>query len=74
MDLDLLFVLGICLAVLMVPAVVSAILDGRAPRTPAFLVVVSAVLIGYPIVQKPGSYSFQNIPDIFAKVIGQYVG
>lgn len=73
MDLDLLFVLGICLAVFMVPAVVSAILDGRTPRTPAFLVIVSGLLIGYPILEKPSSYSFSGIPNTFTSVIARYV-
>ncbi len=73
MDLDLLFVIGVCLVVLLVPAIFSAILDGRTPRTPALLVIISCFLIGYPIFERPGAYSFANIPDVFAKVVGQYI-
>lgn len=73
MDLDLLFVLGVALGVLMIPAVVSAILDGRTPRTPAILLIVSGLMIGYPIMQKPNAYSFAEIPELVTKVLGRYV-
>ena len=72
LDFDLLFVLGICLGVLILPAVVSAILDGRAPRTPALLLIISALMIGYAVLQKPTGYSLASIPDVFANVIARY--
>ena len=72
MDTDLLFVLGIVLVVLTIPAIISALIDGRAPRTPAFLVIISALMIGYAVQQKPGSYGFDKIPDTFVRVIARY--
>lgn len=71
-DLDLIFVLGVCLAVLILPAIVSAILDGRTPRTPALLLVISALMIGYAAFEKPSAYTLSNIPDVFANVIARY--
>jgi len=71
-DTDLLFVLGIALVVLSLPAIVSALIDGRAPRTPALL--IAASMIGYAILQRPMAYNFDQIPDVFARVIARYTG
>lgn len=72
MDSDLLFVLGIVLSVLMVPAIISALIEGRAPRTPAILVIVGGLMIGYAVMQKPMTYGFNTIPDTFVRVIARY--
>jgi hypothetical protein len=73
-DTDLLFVLGIALVVLSLPAIVSALIDGRAPRTPALLILIAASMIGYAILQRPMAYNFDQIPDVFARVIARYTG
>lgn len=72
MDPDLLFVLGMSLGVLVIPAIVSALIDGRAPRTPAMLLIIGGLMIGYAVMQRPASYSFDNIPATFSKVITRY--
>lgn len=72
MDPDLLFVLGIVLGVLMIPAILSALIDGRAPRTPALLVIIGGLMIGYAVMQKPTSYGIDQIPDTFVRVIARY--
>jgi hypothetical protein len=73
-DTDLLFVLGIALVVLSLPVIVSALIDGRAPRTPALLILIAASMIGYAILQRPMAYNFDQIPDVFARVIARYTG
>ena len=45
MDLDLLFVLGLAVGVLMIPSMLSALIDGRAPRTPAVLMLLAALMV-----------------------------
>ncbi|MCA1775069.1 MAG: hypothetical protein R6V30_14045 [Paracoccaceae bacterium] len=74
MDTDLLFVLGIALVVLSLPAIVSALIDGRAPRTPALLILIAGSMIGYAILQRPMAYSFELIPDVIARVVARYTG
>ena len=73
MDPDVLFVLGLILCVLMIPAIVSAFIDGRAPRTPAYLAIIGGLMIGYAVVERPSSYGFNTIPDVFVRVIGRYM-
>lgn len=73
MDPDLLFVLGIVLGVLMFPAIISAFIDGRVPRTPAFLLIIGGLMIGYAVQQRPTSYGFDTIPDTFVRVVGRYL-
>ena len=72
MDTDLLFVLGITLAVLMIPSIISALIDGRAPRTPALLMIIGGLMIGYAVMQRPMAYGFDTILDTFVRVIGRY--
>ena len=72
MDTDLLFVLGLGIGVLMIPSILSALIDGRAPRTRAFPMIVAALMIGYAVMQKPGSYGINKIPDTIVRVIGRY--
>ena len=72
MDTDLLFILGLALMVLMIPAIFSALMDARAPRTPAFLAIIGGLMIGYAVLQKPNSYGFNNIDDTLKRVISRY--
>ncbi|MEJ6396805.1 hypothetical protein [Yoonia sp. 208BN28-4] len=73
MDTDTMFVLGAIIAVFAIPAVISAFLDGRTPRVPAVIVLIGAVMIGYAINQRPGAYNFDTLPDVFVRVVGQYL-
>ena len=72
MDTDLLFVLGLALGVLAIPAIVSALLDGRAPRTPAYLLIIGGLMVGYAVLQKPSTYNFDTIDDTVTRVIARY--
>ncbi|MCK0121291.1 MAG: hypothetical protein ABJO29_02385 [Yoonia sp.] len=71
MDSDVLFVVGFIIAVLSIPAIVSAFSDNRSPRVPAIVVLIGALMIGYAINERPGAYNFDTLPDVFVRVIGK---
>ena len=73
MDPDLIFVVGFIIAVLSIPAMVSAFSDSRSPRVPAIVVLIGGLLIGYAMNEKPGAYGFETFPDVFVGVIGNLV-
>ncbi|UWQ99725.1 hypothetical protein K3729_02700 [Rhodobacteraceae bacterium S2214] len=71
MDSDVLCVVGFIIAVLSIPAIVSAFSDNRSPRVPAIVVLIGALMIGYAINERPGAYNFDTLPDVFVRVIGK---
>ncbi|MEL7214160.1 MAG: hypothetical protein AAGK92_15970 [Pseudomonadota bacterium] len=73
MDNDLLFVIGLVLGGFSIPAIVSALSDGRAPRVATIVVVISGVMVVYAISNKPGGYEINDIPRIFVEVVGRYI-
>jgi hypothetical protein len=73
MDPDLSLVIGLVLAVLTVPSLMSAYIDGRAPRAGAVFVLIAGGLIVYALSTRPGGYALSEIPDAFFRVIGRYV-
>lgn len=73
METDLLLVVGVILAVMAVPAVLSAFTDGRPPRSAAILVMVAAALIVLAVHQRPGGYRISDVPGAFARVLGQHL-
>ena len=73
MDTDTFFVFGAIIAVLAIPAVTSAFLDGRTPRVPAIIVLIGGIMIGYAISQRPNAYNFETLPDVFVRVIGSFI-
>lgn len=74
MDLELIFVLGCIVTALSVPAIVSAFSDERTPRYPALIILIGVVMMTYAINGRPGAFNFDTLPDVFAKVIGRYIG
>jgi hypothetical protein len=73
MDPDLALVIGIVLAVLSVPSVLSALSDKRAPRASALTILIAGGLIVFAIQNKPGGISLNTIPDTFVQVIARYM-
>lgn len=71
MNTDLMLVIGIVLAVLAVPSVLSALNDGRAPRLAAVVVLIAGGLLVVALSQKPGGYELRDIPNAFYRVIAQ---
>jgi len=73
MDTDLIFILGLVLAALSVPATMSSISDGRAPRAPILIILIAGAMILYAVYSHPGGYALADIPDVFFGVIGRYL-
>jgi formate-dependent nitrite reductase membrane component NrfD len=72
-DTDLVLTLGIVLLVLSVPSLLSAWVEGRAPRIGALMVVVSIGMIVTAVTTKPGGYSFNEIPGAMVNVVSRLV-
>jgi len=73
MDYDLILVLGVVIGVLTIPAILSAVIDGGAPRVAAFAAVVSGGMIVYALYSAPGGYTFADLPEVFTRVIAGFV-
>jgi hypothetical protein len=70
MNTDLALVVGLVVFVLSAPSIVSAVSEGRAPRTAMIALVVGGGLVLYALTQKPSGYRIADIPEVFVKVIG----
>ncbi|WP_298258804.1 hypothetical protein [uncultured Litoreibacter sp.] len=73
MNYDLILVLGIVVGVLTIPAILSAFLDGSAPRVASFAAVASGGMIVYALYSSPGGYAFADLPDVFTRVVAHFV-
>lgn len=72
MDTDLFLTVGIVLAVLTIPSLMSAWTESRAPRFAAIILIAAAGLIVMALTQKPGGYAFKDIPHVMLGVVGRY--
>tara|TARA_R110002020_G_scaffold327121_4_gene542879 strand:+ start:62650 stop:62874 length:225 start_codon:yes stop_codon:yes gene_type:complete len=72
-DNDLVLVVGIILAVLSIPSILSAISDRRAPRASAITVLIAGGLILFAVQGKPGGYSLEQMPDVVMNLIARYM-
>jgi hypothetical protein len=73
MDPDLFLVIGVVLLVFSLPAIVSAISDGRAPRAASVALVIGGGLLVLAINSKPNGYTINEVPDVFVRVIGGFI-
>lgn len=73
MDPDLSLVIGLVLAVLTVPSLMSAYVEGRPPRAGIIFALIAGGLIVYALGSRPGGYAVSEIPEAFFRVIGRYV-
>ena len=73
MNADLFLVLGIILAGLSIPSILSAISDRRAPRASALTILIAGGMILYAIQMKPGGYQLNSIPDVFVRVVADFL-
>lgn len=73
MDPDLFFIIGIVLAVLSLPSMISAFSEGRAPRVATFTAVVAGCMIVYAIQTNPEGYTFKGIPEVFVRVVARII-
>jgi hypothetical protein len=72
-DTDLIFVIGLIVGVLAIPALLSAFSESRTPRAAAMMVMISAGLIAIATLRKPGGYSVEEAPEVFFAVVGRLV-
>ena len=70
MQTDTVFVLGLVLGVLSIPAIVSSISRGQRPRVATITAMASGGMVVYAMSQKPNGYALHEIPEIVARVIG----
>ena len=73
MDPDLFLVIGIVIAVLTIPSLMSAYIEGRTPRAAAVLILISGTLIVIALNKHPGGYALKEIPEAFFRVAGHYL-
>ena len=73
MDSDLLLIVGIVLAVLSVPAMLSSFSEGRAPRVATFTAIAAGCLIVWAVQTQPGGYTFGEIPEVFVRVVARFL-
>lgn len=70
---EFILVFGIVIGVLSIPAILSSLLDGSAPRVASFAVVISGAMIIYAISNTPGGYSIDQLPEIFTRVVASFL-
>lgn len=73
MDYDLILVLGIVIGILTIPAILSAFLDGGAPRVATVAAVVSGGMIVFAAYNKPGGYEISDLADVFTEVVARFI-
>ncbi len=73
MDTDLYLVIGIVVCVLAIPSLLSAFVEGRAPRGGAVLVLIGGALIVVALTNRLQGYTFAEIPRVFGRVFDRYI-
>lgn len=74
MDSDLFLVIGLVIGAFSIPSIMGALADNRIPRIAAITAMIAGVFILMAIQSQPGGYALQDIPDVFVKVIGRFMG
>lgn len=72
MDTDLFLTIGVVLAVLTIPSLMSAWTESRPPRFAAIVLIAAVGLVVVALTQKPGGYAFKDIPKTMLGVVGRY--
>jgi hypothetical protein len=72
LDPDLAMTLGLLIGAFSVPAILSAMSDGRAPRAPMFTILIAFGLITFAAYNKPGGYEISELPDILIGTIAKF--
>ncbi|HKL65043.1 MAG TPA: hypothetical protein VJ886_02945 [Roseovarius sp.] len=73
MDADLAMAIGLVLGVFSVPALLSAISEARPPRVGALVMMIAGGMILWAITQKPGGYTFAELPAVILNVMARYL-
>ncbi len=70
---DIYLVLGLVILMLTIPSIVSALLDGNAPRFAAIMILIGGGLVLAALTQKPEGYTFGDIPLAITRVVGYFL-
>ncbi|MDX8352748.1 hypothetical protein [Cognatiyoonia sp. IB215182] len=70
MEFDVIFVLGLLLALFSAPSFASAYADKRRPTQALLTVLIGAGMIYYAVVMNPGVYAVDQVDDVVLRVIG----
>ena len=73
MDTDLYLTIGVVLAALTIPSLLSAWTEGRPPRTGFIMLLAAAGLVIAAVTQRPGGYAFADIPHVMLGVLGRVI-
>lgn len=73
MDTDLILVLGLLLATLSIPSMMSAISESRAPRGAVLALALGGLMIALAVLAHPGGYRVADIPDVFFGVMARII-
>ncbi len=71
-DVDLVLTAGIILLVLAIPSLLSAWVEGRAPRLGSVMTIAALGMIVYALVTRPGGYAFNEVPGVMVKVVAGF--
>jgi len=73
MDADLAMAIGLVLGVFSVPSLLSAISEARPPHVGALVLVIAGAMILWAMTQKPGGYTFAELPAVMLRVLARYL-
>jgi hypothetical protein len=73
LDTELILIVGVVVAVMSIPAIISAFGASRPPRAATVTAVIGGALIVFAISQHPGGFRAQDLPEITARVIDRYL-
>ena len=72
-DSDLVLVIGLVIAALTFPAIVSAFSRVAPPRGATVAAAIGGAMIVVAVTQNPGGYRMQDIPKVVARVVDHYL-
>jgi len=70
---DLYLVVGIIIVGFSLPSILGAMADRRTPRAAAILILIGGGLILLALSQRPGGYTWAEIPEAFVRVVAHYI-
>ncbi|WP_420569307.1 hypothetical protein [Thalassovita sp.] len=73
MDPDVIFVLGLFIAIMAIPSIVSAWSDGAVPRVASVMLILGGAMMVWAHSHHVGGYRFNDIPDLIIRVVGKFI-
>ena len=73
MDLDVIFVVGLIIGAFSIPALINAFSDSRWPRGSFVALVIGCGMVGFAIWTEPATYTFEQVDDIFVRVLARFL-